>query len=503
MTTRLDEALRSLDGAVVHGSLRSGPLRLQRHAGRVEPGDVFVAIAGTRTDGHDYVDEAARRGAAAVVVERLPEHGLPCAAVVVPDTRVAWSRLAALRFGNPSHHLFVAGIGGTNGKTTVAWMLRFVLQRAGMPAAVLSTAGWHGPGVEGGAGLTTPDAHDLHAALRTVHEAGGKAVAIETSSHGLAQRRVDDVAFDVGVFTGLGRDHLDYHRDLAAYEAAKRRMFDEILPRSPKSAQAVLRADEAGARIARRCPVPTVTFGTPADASPQWRVELLGEDLRGQRARATGPGGTIEFELAVPGDFNALNAFAAALAAAPAGVDLHDALATLASFEGVPGRMQRVGYTAQRAAVFVDYAHTPDALEAALRALRRAGARRTWLVFGCGGERDPGKRPLMARVAQRWADGAVVTSDNPRGEDPLAIVRDIERGFDATSWRRRPRLDGDGWTVELDRRAAIAHALDRAAAGDAVLVAGKGHERGQQIGQKVLPFDDVEVVRALLDEETG
>jgi UDP-N-acetylmuramoyl-L-alanyl-D-glutamate--2,6-diaminopimelate ligase len=440
----------------------------------VQPGDLFVAVKGEHADGHAFVEEAVRRGAAAVAVERDHDiSGVPV--LVVADTRRALSSLAAVFFGDPSRDLMVVGVTGTNGKTTTVHFVAAALEASGVPCGIIGTLGARWGNRAWDLGHTTPPAHVLQRILAEMRDAGARAVAMEVSSHALALDRVADVHFAVGAFTNLTRDHLDFHGTFEAYAAAKRRLFD-------LSRAAVLNADDPyGAAWADhlRGRISVVTYALDAAA-----------DLRPSSVGVTADGtcfvlaeGAVTVRL--PGRFNVLNALAALGVARALGVDQTAAARGIASVERVPGRMERLSAAGIR--IVVDYAHTPDALERVLQALREETHGALAVVFGCGGDRDRGKRPQMGRVAARLADRVYLTSDNPRSEDPQAILAEIVAGMESAPH-----------AVEPDRAQAIARAVTEAERGDTVLIAGKGHERMQIVGSQAVPFDDVEVARAAL-----
>ena len=444
----------------------------------VRPGALFVALRGLQSDGHTYVAQAIAKGALAVVVEAA--HGLnvpPHVTVVhVPETRRALSALAAAFFGDPSHELDVVGITGTNGKTTTTRMVAAILQAAGRACGIIGTVGAQFGERTWNLANTTPQPPELHGLLASMRAAGADSVAMEVSSHALALDRVDDVRFRVGALTNVTRDHLDFHQTLEAYAAAKHRLL-------AMAQTCVLNVDdEHGARWAGELQgrgVDVVTYGEHRSA--QLRPAAIDVAASGSRFTLDGR----PFELRLPGRFNVWNALAAIGIARSLGVDDAICASGLARLERVPGRMEHV--RGDGIDVVVDYAHTPDALENALRALRETAGGSLAVVFGCGGDRDRGKRPLMGAVAARLADRIYVTNDNPRTEDPQAIVDEIVAGIGD-----RPHV------VELDRRAAIERAVRDAIEGDVVLVAGKGHENYQIVGRTVLDFDDVAAVRDAL-----
>ena len=436
---------------------------------RVEPGTLFFCVPGLVTDGHDHAPQAAERGACALVVERPLDVALPQA--VVPSVRAAMGPAADRLFGEPSRALTVLAVTGTNGKTTTAFLQAAILAAAGHPTGLLGTVERRVGGVAETAARTTPEAIDLHRDLARMVAAGDTACAMEVSSHALDQHREGGVRFAAAAFTNLTRDHLDYHPDMEAYFQAKARLFDGRCPRAVNADDPYGRRLEAEARFA------------VSDAGADVRAEDVRLAADGTTFRLRSPWGDADVALGLVGRFNVENALAAAASAGLAGVGLDAIARGLGDLPGVPGRMQVVG---REPTVVVDYAHTPDALEHVLAALRPLTRGRLVVVFGCGGDRDRGKRPEMARVACALADRVLVTSDNPRTEDPLAIIADVLAGA------------GPDAEVEPDRAAAIRRAVEGAAADDVVLVAGKGHEQGQEVAGVVTPFDDAAVVREAL-----
>jgi UDP-N-acetylmuramoyl-L-alanyl-D-glutamate--2,6-diaminopimelate ligase len=458
-TSRL---VAALPGARVHGSLPPLIDAIASDSRAVRPGTLFVALRGEHHDGHAFVPDAIARGAVAVVVERDAEPGVP--AIVVGDTRRAASQLAAAFHDHPSRDLIVAGITGTNGKTTTTHLVRAALDAAGIPCAVVGTLGGVFREQRWPLANTTPLAIELQALLAAMRAAGARAVAMEVSSHALALGRVEDIAFDVAALTNVTRDHLDFHGTMERYVAAKRHLFD-LAP-----AQVINVDDAWGARFAAELPAP---LRYAIDAPLGGPGELRATDVR------LDGDGADEFTLNLAGRFNVRNALAALGIALGLGAAQADVRRGLADMPAVPGRMERIGAFGIDA--IIDYAHTPDALENVLRAARETAKRRLIVVFGCGGDRDPGKRAPMGAIARRLADRVIVTSDNPRGEDPLAIARAIAGRFELE--------------IELDRRTAIRRAIEQAQPGDVVVVAGKGHETNQIVNGQYHPFDDRDEVR--------
>ena len=466
------------------GAMYSG---LTADSRRVSEGQIFAAYAGTRMHGRDFVGQAIAAGATAVLwdaAEPRPE-ALPVEfpAVGVPELKQQMSALADVLYGRPSRSMHIIGVTGTNGKTSCTHWIAQALHRLGRKAGVMGTLGNGIPPELTYTGNTTPDAVELQRELAGFRAEGTDFVAMEVSSEGLDQGRVNAVRFDTAVLTNLTRDHLDYHGDMEHYAAAKARLFAW-----PDLRAAVLNADDAfGQRLLAENRVSTrevLSYGLAAG-------DVLGQSLRvssnGLTMSVRTPWGQGVLQAPVIGRFNAENLLACLSVLLLNGVGLDDALMALAGVVPPPGRMQTVGGGAQPL-VLVDYAHTPDALEKALLTLRESGpSGRLYCVFGCGGNRDPGKRPLMGEIAARLADQVIVTSDNPRNEDPLQIIADIRTGMTA----------GEEW-VEVDRARAIARAIAAARAGDVVLIAGKGHENWQEIAGKRYPFDDLQVAQAAL-----
>jgi UDP-N-acetylmuramoyl-L-alanyl-D-glutamate--2,6-diaminopimelate ligase len=442
-------------------------------ARQATPGSLYFCIPGSRADGHDFAPAAVENGAVALVVERPLD--LPVPQLVVDDARAAMPVAADEFFGRPTEQLQVAGVTGTNGKTTTAFLVYAILAAAGRRPGLLGTIESRVGGERRPALRTTPEAIDLQRTFREMLDAGDRSAAVEATSHGSELGRLDRVRFSALVFTNLTQDHLDFHGTLERYFDAKRRLFTESRPPA-----AVNVGDEHGRRLADelRGRNELLTFGLADDA------ELRADDLelgpRGARFRAGG----IELETRLRGRFNVENVLAAVAAARLLGI-ADDAIAYgVSELRGVPGRFEAVD-EGQPFAVLVDYAHTPDSLENVLRTARDLAQNRVICVFGCGGDRDRGKRPLMGRIATELADLAIVTSDNPRSEEPDAIIAEI--------------LDGAGDAeVESDRREAIARAVAAAGEGDVVVIAGKGHEQGQQFADRTVPFDDREVAREAL-----
>ena len=443
----------------------------------VAPGTLFFCVPGFTRDGHDFAADAIRRGAVALVVQRPLHLGVP--EIAVPDVRVAMAPAAARFFGDPTAELAVAGVTGTNGKTTTAYLVRALLEADRRPTGLLGTVTSVIGGVEHPVERTTPEAIDLQRTFREMLEAGDRACSMEVSSHALELHRADAIHFAVAVFTNISRDHLDFHPTMEDYFRAKRRLFTEARPR-----QAVINVDDAyGARLAAELP-DARTFALDRDAT--YRAVDVYTGLDGSRFTVRGPEGPVELRSPLRGRFNVYNVLGAYAAVLALGLERDLAAEAIAGAGLVPGRFQPVD-EGQDFAVLVDYAHTPDSLENVLRAARELTARRLHVVFGAGGDRDRGKRPLMGEIATRLADRVIVTSDNPRSEDPVAIIDEILAGA------------GPGAEHNVDRREAIEQAIADAGHGDVVVIAGKGHEQGQEFaGGHKLPFDDASVAREVL-----
>jgi len=447
---------------------------------RVDRGSLFFCYPGAVADGHEYAPLAVQAGAAAVAVERRLELEPWVAQAVVADGRAAMAHAAVRFYDDPTAELRVIGVTGTNGKTTTCFLVRRILEHVGVQTGLLGTVMRIVGGAEREVERTTPEAIDLQATFREMVERGDRACAMEVSSHALALRRVDGIRFAVAAFTNLTQDHLDFHADMDDYFLAKRRLFE-----GERAERAVINVDDPyGDRLAAE--FEALTFSAAGDERADYRALDPSYSPTGSRFRCRGPEDEAVVELPLPGRFNVENALCAIACAGALGIGLADAAAALAGADRVPGRFEPVD-GGQPFAVIVDYAHTPDSLENVLEAARPLTAGRLICVFGCGGDRDRDKRPLMGAIAARLADLTLVTSDNPRSEDPLEIVAEIRAGIGD---------DAAQVEVEPDRRAAIARALALAGAGDTVLIAGKGHEQGQEFeaGRKV-PFDDREVAR--------
>jgi UDP-N-acetylmuramoyl-L-alanyl-D-glutamate--2,6-diaminopimelate ligase len=457
---------------------------------KLRQGDLFLAIQGMSSHGLDFLDEARAAGVAAVAWDSssasMPaDIGVPM--VAVDNLAAHVGEIANRFFGAPSEQLDVVGVTGTNGKTTVAWLIAQCLRHLQKRCAYLGTVGYGIDDMQLEEGMTTPAAVDMHSRLATFVDQGATHAALEVSSHALTQHRVDGVRFGAALFTNLTHDHLDYHGNMQEYFEAKARLF---LKHSPATRIISLDTD-FGTKLAERCGSDVVAVSTQfdrvANGRPYVFVRSVVETPQGSDVSFTSSWGDGNFSLPLPGDFNVANAAIVLAYLLSQEVELEMACDVLQLVEAPPGRMQQVAGSA----IYIDYAHTPDALESALRALRPHTRGKLWCVFGCGGERDAGKRPQMAKLAERLADHVVVTNDNPRSEAPLDIVEGIVSGL----------KDASAAVVIEDRAVAIAWAIEQAGETDAVLIAGKGHESYQDIGGKHLPFSDLAVAAAAVQAE--
>jgi UDP-N-acetylmuramoyl-L-alanyl-D-glutamate--2,6-diaminopimelate ligase len=483
VTLTLGELAARLPGARLTGDPALAVAEAAHDSRKLGSGSLFVAIRGLATDGNRFVDSALKKGAVAVASESEARPGTPW--LQVPDAREALAVLAAALQGEPARSLELVGITGTNGKTTTAYLTDAALRAAGHKVGLLGTIQYRIGERLAEAVRTTPESSDLQALFRQMVDAGCSHAVLEVSSHSLALKRVHGCEFRVAVFTNLTRDHLDFHGDMERYFAAKRLLFDTLLR---PDGHAIVNADDDHAtelvRVSRG-QVWTYSLSRLADL----KAEDMKLSLEGTRLLAKTPAGRLEIATPLLGRFNVQNILAALGAALALGVSKDAALRGLSSLRGVPGRLERVD-AGQDFAVIVDYAHTDDALKNLLETARELQPRRVITVFGCGGDRDRSKRPLMGAVASRLSDVVVVTSDNPRSEPPEAILDDIERGINGSRRSEHHRIE--------DRRDAIGKALELAGPGDVVVIAGKGHEAYQELRDRTIPFDDRQVVRDLL-----
>lgn len=500
---KLSAILTTLAALRIEGSQELEITGLHYDSRKVEPGGIFFALRGVAVDGHEFVPAAVAAGAVAVVLEQPRPLPLGVTAILVSDARLAMAQAASAFYGHPTADIPVIGVTGTNGKTTVTYLVEAILRSAGKNPAVLGTINYRLGSQQRPSLHTTPESVDLLATIAEFRAAGADALVMEVSSHALEQRRVDGVKFDVGVFTNLTQDHLDYHGTMANYLASKRRFFSELLPRS--KGRAVLNLDDPEvARIAVDFPE-ALTCGRDSHATVRGdNVEL---SLQGITASVVTPAGVMQLQSRLLGEFNLQNLLCAVAVGSALELPLEIIAEGLAAAPQVPGRLEQVE-NQREALMVVDYAHTPDALEKVLTTLVALRPRRLLTVFGCGGDRDRTKRPLMGEIAARLSDLVVVTSDNPRTEQPLAIIEEIKAGV----LRQLPREwspaeaasgSGRGFVCLPDRRAAIDFAVAQLQPGDLLLVAGKGHEDYQILGRERIHFDDREELRRALQEQGG
>lgn len=457
----------------------------------VGQGFAFFACQGIESHGLSYAEDAQKAGCSAIVYDAdSPETAVPqldVPAIAVPQLQQRLGAIADRFYARPSADINVIGVTGTNGKTTVTWLIAESLQLLDLPCAYAGTLGVGLLNIYHLDGMTTPDVFEGHKRLAILRDEGATHAAIEVSSHALAQGRVDGIRFKVVAFTNLSRDHLDYHGDMQSYEEAKARLFLE----HDAEIKVVNIDTDAGMRLASRCSGPVVTVSMIPDADASVVIRSAEPNTAGFELTFDSAWGQGEISLPLLGSFNVENAALVLAVLLSLGVTADDASRVMSRVVAPPGRLQSLGSTSPR--VVVDYAHTPDALESALLALRSNCEGRLWCVFGCGGDRDRGKRPMMASVAERYADRVVITNDNPRGEAPTEIFADIVGGLD----------NSQNATVIEDRGSAIAWVIGEAAESDLVLIAGKGHEQTQIIGERRIPFLDADVAAACLEKRAG
>ena len=486
---KLGQLLAKISTVGVYGSVEMDVSGLCVDSRKAKLGCVFVAVPGTRAKGTDFVTDAVMRGAVAVVAEEEVKGG-PYTSILVKDARRALAELACAFFDRPSAGMKVAGVTGTNGKTTTSFLLQHICDVAQLRCGLVGTVRYQIGERTLPASRTTPDALEMQELLAQMRDAGCKSVALEVSSHAVSQRRVEGVDFDAVVFTNLTQDHLDYHGSMDAYFEAKAGLITGLGSQRFKQGVAVLNVDDRhGALIqgrAQKLDIPTIGFGLGTRAD--FRASNCRSDLNGSNFQLDAVGRSWLVRLPLIGTFNILNALGALAAAHAMGVDVRTAVQALSTAPPVPGRLQPVpGKRSFR--VFVDYAHTDDALRNVLRTLRDLDPSHIVTVFGCGGDRDTGKRPLMGQAAEEMSDWVIVTSDNPRSESPEAIAADITRGMRLLNHE-----------VILDRKTAIVRAIASAGPRDIVLIAGKGHETTQESAGKIEPFDDIAVAASAVED---
>ena len=494
MVKRFDALLSGSDVLESRGDLLTAITGVACDGRRVKPGDLFVAVRGVREDGAGYIPQALANGAAAVVTETLPAGPCPVPVAVVADARKTLARAAAVFYDDPAEELCFVGVTGTNGKTTTTLLLEGILRRAGHSVGVIGTIAYRWAGKERKAPMTTPESLDLQRLFREMRDDGVTHVVMEVSSHALALGRVDGIRFRVAVFSNLSQDHLDFHSGMEDYFNAKMKLFTPAHEGDAPPVAVVNADDPYGRRILAGLPPDAWSYSVTGAGA---RVRVVKSELTPSSIRAVleSSGEQLEIRSSLMGRLNLYNLTAAATAALALGIPSADISGGLEDVHAVDGRIQRVPVPeAFGFHVVVDYAHTPDAMEKTLECLRETTFGRLIVVFGCGGDRDRRKRPLMGAAAARWGDRVIVTSDNPRSEEPDAIIAEIEPGLSGAGIRRVDVSagfpEGKVYTVEPDRRRAIELALDSARPGDLVFIGGKGHETYQLVKGKTLSFDD-------------
>lgn len=484
-----DALIRNTDVVSVSGKPAGLVTGLTCDSRNVCEGELFFALPGTKEKGARFAAQAAQSGAIAVVAdEDVSVADLPV--VRVPSARVAMADMAAAFYGNPSSSLAVAGVTGTNGKTTTAWIIRHLCDAVGRACGLVGTIEYILPGITEPASRTTPESIDLQRMLATMRDGGFKAASLEVSSHALIQHRARGVEFDAAIFTNLTQDHLDYHGTMEKYFEAKSLLFTNLPGQTSKKGRAIVNSDDRyGRRLLDRIhsSVPVITYGQGSNCD--FRASEIRHAATGTTFRLDAKGRSYLVRSPLIGLFNVYNTVAALAAVSVMGVELRRVIAAAATIPQVPGRLERVPGKRNFQA-FVDYAHTPDALENVLKSLRQLAPARIITVFGCGGDRDHSKRPLMAAAAQRHSDKVIVTSDNPRSEDPMAILRETAKG-----------LTGSDHEIYADRGSAIRRAVELAGPDDFILVAGKGHENYQETATGRHPFDDVKVTASEMNRK--
>ncbi len=472
----------------------------------VRPGGLFVAMVGRSADGHQYVEDAVNRGAVAVISEKAVSTTTGVHTVIVEDTRKALGVISSRFYHHPSLKLCIIGVTGTNGKTTTAYIIESILKKAGFTVGVIGTIEYRYQTHVVESRMTTPESLDLQKILAEMAENGVTHVVMEVSSHAIEFNRIHNCWLDVGVFTNLSRDHLDFHDDMAAYWQCKKRLFTEILVSGPKgktSAAVINCDDEKGKALYREIPLKKISVGF--DETCDLRIETFKTDLNGISGEIITPTGNMAFHSALVGRYNVENILCASGAALVLNLALPVISAGIEDVSCVPGRLERVSKE-RSINVYVDYAHTPDALDNVLKELAALNISKMICVFGCGGNRDKEKRPQMGEIVAKWCDLAIITTDNPRNEEPMDIIGQIEAGVKRITTRHYEDIDTaggicwKGYVIEPDRKKAIGLGIRLAGPGDIVLIAGKGHETYQIIGNRTYPFDDRSVAAEMLQE---
>jgi UDP-N-acetylmuramoyl-L-alanyl-D-glutamate--2,6-diaminopimelate ligase len=486
---QLKHLLSALSVRQVQGPVDRAVEHVAYDSRRVQKNAVFVALRGEKSDGHDFIDQAIEKGAVAVVAERSEKHPR-VTFIEVENTRIALADLGGAFYGFPATKLKMAGVTGTNGKTTTTFLIKHICEKAGVRCGLIGTVRYEIGERILPATRTTPESLDLQELLAQMRGAGCKAAAMEVSSHALAQERTRGLEWDVAVFTNLTQDHLDFHGTMENYFDAKAKLFTQLAAQQKKrKAIAVINSDDRyGVQLATRLEkkVPVVTYGMGARAD--FRASSYRMEFGGTSYQLDAKGKSYLVRIPLIGRFNVANSLAALAAANALGIGLREAIVSLGKSPQVPGRLEAVPARRQFQ-VFVDYAHTPDALLNVIKTLRELEPRRLIVVFGCGGDRDRQKRPLMAEVVDQNADRAIITSDNPRKEDPEAIIAEVAKGFRSNHYEKI-----------VDRAAAITRAVELAQPRDVVLIAGKGHENYQEFADHTIPFDDMQMAKRAVED---
>lgn len=491
---QLDELLAPLALWQVVGDAKTEITGIEIDSRKVQPGDLFICLPGFTVDGHDFAAKAVSQGAVAILAQRTVEVDAPV--IYVPDTRRAMAVLADRFFGQPTHQMKIIGVTGTNGKTTTTHLIERILDEAGHVTGIIGTIEMRLQGEIREVKNTTPEALDLHRAFRWMKDNGAEYAAIEVSSHALDMGRVRGVRFTTGVFTNLTQDHLDYHKTMENYLQAKGLLFSQLGNEYDKERMkyAVLNADDPASEVFdRMTPAQVITYGISSKADV--RARNISITAKGTSFTLETFAGSTDVTLRMIGNFNVYNVLAATAACLVEGIPLEQIVRTLEKVEGVRGRFERVD-AGQDYTVIVDYAHTPDSLENVLKTIREFAEGKVYCIVGCGGDRDRTKRPIMASIAARYADVAVITSDNPRSEEPQAIIDEMVEGLIADG------ISEERYFTRIDRREAIRETIHRAGPKDVVLIAGKGHETYQILKDKTIHFDDKEeAYQAILEKK--
>lgn len=484
----LSNLLKDIDYRLIRGEIEKEITGIYYDSRKVKPGSLFVCISGLKTDGHLYIDEAVKKGAAAILAEKKIETDGKTTVILTNDSRKAMPFIAANFYNEPSKNMRVIGVTGTNGKTTTTHLLRAILQEAEKKTGIMGTLYAKIDESEKILGHTTPEAFEIEEFMSISREKGGEYVVMEVSSHALDLDRVNKIYFNVAIFTNLSQDHLDYHKDIESYKNAKLKLF-KMIPKEPDCFSIINADDPFAFEFLEAAAKSPYTYGISNAADVQARNVNI--SLKGSSFSVNYAGGEFPVKMKLVGLFSVYNALAAISFALREGIDPQNIKSALEKVQGVPGRFEQVD-CGQDFTVIVDYAHTPDGLENILKTARDIVENRLITVFGCGGDRDRTKRPLMGEVAARYSDFCVVTSDNPRSEEPEAIIKDIIPGLDI--------IKNSRYAIITDRREAIRHAIHLGKAGDLIVIAGKGHENYQLIGEQILDFDDRKVAREFIED---